>query len=307
MPATKVIKKIVINKPVSEVFPLISDFNHWTTWSPWIIMDPKAETKVSEDSKYYEWSGPRTGDGNMQITSEVENQSVDSDLTFLKPWKSKSTVRFETKEVDGGTEVTWIMNGKLPFFMFWMKSMMETFVGMDFDRGLRLLKDLAEDGETHSKLKFTGNKQLDGFKYIGIKTACSFDEMGKKMGQDIPKLFELVENGTVELAGNAFTQYHKWNMGKKQAEYTSGIPVKEIPANLPSGITAGEIPSTPVYSVEHLGPYHHLGNAWTTLYTMQRQKEINVNKKIHPIEFYTNNPSDTPENELVTSLQFPLK
>ena len=37
---------------------------------------------------------------------------------------------------------------------------MEIFVGMDYDRGLALLKDLVESGKTNSTLEFKGLKDF---------------------------------------------------------------------------------------------------------------------------------------------------
>lgn len=132
-----------------------------------MILEPEATVNVEEGGKYYEWNGARIGSGNMRVSSEKENEFVELDLTFLKPWKSTSKVGFYMKEQGEGTEVTWTMDGSLPFFMFFMKKMMETFVGMDYDRGLRLLKDVVEDGEVHSKLDIEGKGEYPGGKYIG--------------------------------------------------------------------------------------------------------------------------------------------
>jgi predicted transcriptional regulator YdeE len=95
-------------------------------------------------------------------------------------------------------------------------------------------------------------------------------------------------------------------MKNNRVEYVSGVPVKSVPSNLPAGFSAGKIPATSVYTLEHVGPYQHLGNAWSTLYKMQRSKEIPVNKKIHPFETYHNNPSDVSLKELITRVHFPL-
>ena len=45
---------------------------------------------------------------------------------------------------------------------------MEIFVGMDYDRGLALLKDLVETGKTNSNLEFKGIKTFHATKFIGI-------------------------------------------------------------------------------------------------------------------------------------------
>ena len=146
--------------------------------------------------------------------------------------------------------------------------MMQTYIGMDYDRGLRLLKNYIEDGEIHSKLNFIGKETLPEQQYVGITTACTMETMGKKMSEDMPRLMEFVQTSGVEPSGVPFTQYSKWDMVKNRVEYTSAVPVKSVPSNLPAGFSTGKIPATPVYTLEHVGPYPFLGNAWSTLYTL---------------------------------------
>lgn len=307
MPKIGVTRSILIDAPIEKVFKVLNDFSTWTAWSPWLIMDPEAKVTVADGNKSYTWEGPRSGSGEMRIEKEVENTSVSIDLQFLKPWKSKAKTFFYLKTIGNQTEVEWVMDSALPFFMFWMKQMMQTYIGMDYDRGLRLLKDYVEDGKVHSKLNFTGKETLSEQEYIGIYTSCSMDEMGKKMSEDLPRIMEFMNSSGIEIGGAPFTQYSKWDIKNGRVEYTSGIPVKSAPANLPEGFSAGKIPATPVYTLEHVGPYQHLGNAWTTLYSMQRSKEIPVNKAIHPFETYVNNPNEVDATELVTRVHFPLK
>ena len=306
MPKVKVKRSLQINAPISDVFNKLNDLRHWTAWSPWFIIDQDAKVNVTEEGKYYEWEGNRVGSGNMRVTSEEENKSIDLHLQFLNPWKSKADVRLETEEKEGGTQVTWHMNTGLPFFMFWMKKMMEGFIAMDYDRGLRLLKDYVEDGEVHSKLNFIGNETIEAKQFIGIKTSCGFDQMGKKMSEDMPKLFAFIKENRLEQSGPAFTQYHKWDFKSEQAIYVTGIPLAHLPEGDLGEFHSGTIPSTSVYTLEHVGRYAHLSNAWTALYTMQRGKEFKVNKKIHPFETYHNYPVEVSENELVTRIHFPL-
>lgn len=307
MPKTNVHMTVEISRPVEQVFAAVNNFNNWSAWSPWLIMEPGVTLKVSEDAKYYEWEGNRTGSGNMTITSENENRSISIDLLFLKPWKSKSTVRFEFEPKGESTIVHWHMQGSLPFFLFWMKKAMEVYLGMDFDRGLRLMKDFVEDGTVHSQLTFTGKQTFNGTKFIGIKTTCTKATMGNKMAEDVPKLMAFAKENEIQITGAPFTQYHVWNLVKDKIVYTAGIPVSHVPSDLPDGFYGGELPSIQAYILNHKGPYHHLGNAWGTLYSMQRNKEFAVNKKIHPFELYLNVPGEVQDNELVTSIYFPLK
>lgn len=271
-------------------------------------MEDGATVNVREDGKYYEWEGKQVGSGNMTVLREDGNSSIDIDLTFLKPWKSKAKVRF-TLEQKGDTVVAnWHMENKLPFFMFWMVKMMETFVGMDFDRGLRMLKEVCEEGEAASKLRFDGIVSTGAFSFIGIKTDCSMDDMGKKMAEDMPKLLAFTQENGLEITSKPFTQYHKWAMLKNRVIYTSGIPVdKKDGVTLPDGFYWGSIPATKSFVITHIGRYHHLGNAWSTLYMYQRNKVFKANKAIHPFEVYIDNPAETHDKELQTSIYMPVK
>ncbi len=307
MPLVKIKRSVEIDTPVEKVFSIIDDFNHWTIWSPWLILEPEASTKVSEGNKFYEWEGRRSGTGNMRIISQKENEYINIDLAFLKPWKTKSKVRFEFNSTGVKTNVTWFMEMKMPFFFFFIKRMMEAYIGMDYERGLRLLKDYAEDGIVHSSLNFKGEEHFSGCGYIGIRTQCTKETMGKKMGEDLPKIMEFIAKSGLKIQGDVFTQYEKWDLVRNKIRYVSGVAVDVLPDELPEGFIKGNIPATKVYAVEHMGPYHHLGNAWSALYSMQRSKDFKLNKKIHPFETYLNHPGEISQNELITKIHFPIK
>jgi predicted transcriptional regulator YdeE/uncharacterized protein YndB with AHSA1/START domain len=307
MPKMKIVKTKQINAPVSKVYDVLADMSSWSKWSPWLIMDPDATVDVAEDNKSYSWEGKRVGSGHMAISKEDTENTIDYDLTFLKPWKSKSKVQFVAAEKDGGTEVTWHMDGSLPWFMFWMKKMMTAFVGNDYERGLNLLKDYVEDGEVHSKLNWLGESQYPGCDFIGLKRECTIVEMGQVMKKDFTDLIAYSNNVEGADRTKGFSIYHKFDFVKGNASYTAGIPTTNIPSDLPSQFFIGNIPSTKIYTVEHIGPYDHLGNAWTTIYTMHRNKEIIGRKGIHPFETYGNSPMDTDPKDLITHINFAVK
>lgn len=307
MPKMSIKRSVQVNAPVDKVFNVLNDFNSWTAWSPWLIMDPNAKVTVRDDAKYYEWEGERVGSGNMAITREKENESIDYDLLFLKPWKSKAKVSFYTKANGDQTEVMWTMDSSLPFFMFWMKRMMEAFVGMDYERGLNLLKDYVEHGEIKSKLNFKGETNYAGSQYIGINRTCKKEELGAQMSADFGKLSEYMHDKKDNISGNTFSIYAKWDMVKNLITYTLGIPVKEVPSDLPEGMMSGSIPSTQVYELHHTGSYAHIANAWSTLNNMARGKAFKWNKKIWPWEEYLNDPASTSADELETTVYFPIK
>ncbi|MBX2816374.1 MAG: SRPBCC family protein [Saprospiraceae bacterium] len=305
MPKMHIDRKIEINAPAEKVRNVLADFHHWQAWSPWLITDPKARVKVRGDGKYYSWEGPRTGDGNMTITGESDER-IEYDLVFLKPWKSKAKVAFEISPKGEATIVSWLMDSSLPFFMFWMVKSMTAYVSSDYDRGLAMLKEYIEEGNIASKLHFLGESSFEGLQYLGYRTECSMDNMDKAMTADFERLQAYAEAHLDNVAAPPFSIYHTWDMVNRKSVYTAALPVHTIPSSL-GNMIHGSIPPTKVMTVQHVGSYKHLGNAWATLYMMQRGKEFKSVKQIHPFETYENMPGQVPEAELVTNVHFAIR
>lgn len=308
MPKTHVEKTEIINAPLDKVYDLIADFHHWPIWSPWLCSEPDTRVDVREDGKYYEWEGKIVGAGNMTVLKEDPLKSVDYGLTFLKPWKSKATIRFELKEVSNGVEAKWIMDSSLPFFMFWMKKMMIAYIGNDFKRGLFRLKEYAEHGKIRAAMDFKGEVSVPAITYIAKRTECSVADLGSAMKEDYERMMPyIMENHREKVAGPAFSVYHKWDMVNGKAIYSACVPVNEVPSDLPSDYVVKERPAMRVNVVEQTGPYEYIGDVWSAQYQHAQAKQFAMNKKVDPIEVYLNSPKDTPAEELKVSIQFPVK
>jgi predicted transcriptional regulator YdeE/uncharacterized protein YndB with AHSA1/START domain len=306
MPSFTVSKSITISASPAKIYSIISDYHHWPIWSPWLVTEPGVKVDVKTDGKEYSWQGKRTGSGEMKIIKETAPQRLDMKVHFLKPWKSTSPVWFELKQHGQATEVTWGMTGSLPFFMFFMTKMMTAYLGMDYERGLLMLKDYVETGAVPSKLDFKGINPFAGNTYIGIKTACTMDTLSNKMSDDFKKLTDWATKNPNQLAGPGFSIYHTWDVVKGKVVYTSAFPVKDMPSQLPAGFISGSIPAIKVNTITHTGAYKHLGNAWTTQYMMQRGKEYKFRKGIDPFEVYVSMPGQVPDEQLITEVHFPV-
>lgn len=306
MPKMHIDKSILINKSADEIYANISDFNNWESWSPWLILDNKTKVSVAEGGKFYEWESAITGSGNMRVLSEDQEKRIDIQLTFLKPWKSTANVAFTLNSKGESTEVHWIMNSKLPFFMFFFKKMMEVFVGMDFSRGLIMLKEQMEEGTVNTSLTVEGIRNIEGIKYIGIKASGKFSDVKELMGRDFGKLMKYAgENLTDKKGDYSFTILHQFSPVKDYMEYTAGVPVLDFDIELPEGFVKGEIPATKMHVIRQKGSYKFIGNVWSAQTSRFRSKVFKVNKKIAPMEVYLNNPQNTPETELETEIWYP--
>ncbi|MDC0325642.1 SRPBCC family protein [bacterium] len=307
MPKFSIQKAIQINVSVEEAFESVWDFRQWNSWSPWIIAEPDCELSYADDGKSYTWDGKIIGSGQMEVLEELPGNCIQYRLTFLKPWKSVSDVTFLFAQKDEGVEVTWTMNGSLPWFMFFMKSMMTAAIGMDYERGLNMLKDHLETGEVPSKLEFQGVVDFQGIKYLGVRSRCAIPEIGPKMQKDFGRMVSWLKEQEVESNGKPFAIYHDFQIAKGITEFTCCIPVNSISTKLPDEMLSSELPNCKAYQIKHTGPYRHLGNAWSAGIMHSRAKVFRQDRKAPTFEIYESDPHTTPENDLVTVLHFPLK
>ena len=187
MPKIAVNKSIVIAVTPEKAFETIRDFRQWNRWSPWVICEPDCQMTYADDGKSYAWDGKVIGSGSVEMADEQKPQAIDYRLTFLKPWKSKATFSFVFQPEGDGVRVIWTMDSSLPWFLFFMKGMMTAMIGMDYDRGLRMLKDYLETGNVHSKLEYPGQTNFEGFRYVGIRSQSSMAQIGDQMKADFEK------------------------------------------------------------------------------------------------------------------------
>ena len=151
-PKFRVERSIVIAAPAERAFAQVNDFHHWVAWSPWEKMDPTMkktfEGAPAGAGSIYAWVGnKKVGEGRMTIEKSEAPAIVGLKLEFLKPWQATNATTFSFVPADGGTKVTWAMEGEHKGFG--MKALatvmnMDKLVGRDFEKGLASLKSVAE-------------------------------------------------------------------------------------------------------------------------------------------------------------------
>lgn len=305
MPKLEVERSVLMEAPIEEIYGLVRDLKRWPEWSPWLAAERDAKLSFTDDGRSYAWDGEVVGSGQITVKTESANESLSLDLNIIKPWKSASVVHFSFERAYDHTRVTWRMDGSLPFFMFFLSSMMETMIGMDYERGLGMLKDLAETGSVPSSIELNPEASHPGCHYVGIERSCSMAEMPEFMVGDFAALKNYFCEKQIELAGPAFSIYSKWELSKGLVEYTACFPVSGTPTGLPEGFVLRELPPVNAYVVKHTGAYRHLGNAWSAGMHRGRQKVFKQSKKVYPFEVYVTEIDSVPEAEIVTEVYFP--
>jgi uncharacterized protein YndB with AHSA1/START domain len=145
----RVERSLAIAAPPDRLFPLISDLHGFNRWNPFERKDPGTGAyggATSGVGSSYAWDSGKMGKGAMTITDAIPPDKVVMRLDFERPFKAQNTAIFTIVARDGGSQVTWAMEGPAPLITKVMDVVigMDRMVGGDFADGLRNLKELAE-------------------------------------------------------------------------------------------------------------------------------------------------------------------
>ncbi|QDV67098.1 Polyketide cyclase / dehydrase and lipid transport [Rosistilla carotiformis] len=194
MPAYRVERSILIDADAETVFDTVADFSTWSTWSPWFVIAHEAVVTVTDDPKsvgsIYRWSGEFVGRGEIEHRQLDRPRKIVDTLRFEKPFKSTSQVEFSVQSEAGQTRLSWAMDGTLPWFLFWMRRNMETFIGMDYQRGLKMLREYIQTGRVLSKSTVEGIEKIPPRRVIGLRESCQLAEIGPVMEKTFARVGE---------------------------------------------------------------------------------------------------------------------
>ncbi|MCC9644015.1 SRPBCC family protein [Rhodopirellula sp. JC740] len=319
MPAFHIQRSQCIDADVQDVYDAVVDYSTWTRWSPWLQVDPEAEVNVSEPSNKigatYHWNGELVGEGSMTHSqleppkNAASKASMKADLAFIKPFKSESKVEFEIEPMmtDGrpGSKITWHMRGKLPWFLFWMKSMMEVFVGMDYERGLLMFKQFVETGEVLSKLEIQGVVNEPERMVIGQRGGCTMDDLGEHMTATLNRVKPHYDSSDARVHDWASLYHTTSDLRKRWFDYTAGY-LADAGTPVPNDCVADIAPAGKFLLVRHIGDYAHMGNAWSGGIQYIRYKKLKMAKAVG-YEIYRNDPETTETKDLITDVYIALK
>ncbi|MCZ8312466.1 MAG: SRPBCC family protein [Magnetospirillum sp.] len=145
----RVVRSLTIAAPPDRLFALINDMRGFNRWNPYERKDPGRGTYGSAQAGIgasYAWDSPKLGKGAMTIVDAAAPGRVVMRLDFETPFKARNSATFTIMPHDGGSEVSWAMEGPAPLVTKVMDTVigMDKIIGGDFEEGLRNLKEIAE-------------------------------------------------------------------------------------------------------------------------------------------------------------------
>jgi effector-binding domain-containing protein len=195
----------------------------------------------------------------------------------------------------------------MPFYMFWMIPMLKTLIGMDYQRGLTMLKALIETGTIPSKTITHGIQSVPAVRMAGVEGSCSVHEVGAYMEKAFLRADEQFSKFGLAKKGPMISVYTRFGMKNAVFDTICGFVVDDQ-VNVPSDseLKVWSHPAGTAFRVEHVGNYRHLGNGWSIANQLVRHQKLKQ-QRIGTYEIYRTTPAEVPEQECRTDIYLPLK
>lgn len=146
-------REMLINQPKAKVFAYIKSLRNQDNFSKWATMDPNMKKEYSGTDgtvgfvSAWESDNKNVGKGEQEITKITEDQRIDFNIHFIKPFEGRAKAYMITESKgENQTLVKWGISSsmKYPMNLMLLFMNMEKMIGNDLDTGLSNLKNKLE-------------------------------------------------------------------------------------------------------------------------------------------------------------------
>lgn len=302
--ATVLRSTTIKNVNTSSVFEQIAIMRNRANWSPWSAKDSLMKSEFSGPAygvgSKMTWSGDPdiTGNGSIEITKMVLNESLELNLTFedFPPTKIFWTFLSKGKDV----QVNWSSENELSYMYRFFGPMIEENVGKDFTEGLVLLKNYVENSKNPYQIELT---HVDEKNVYSSKVKTTADQIGNALGSSYQKvIMQMMKDNQVQIS-QPFALYHNWD--GTNVELEAAIHVANLGSST-EDVVSKTIPATYAVKGTHLGPYDATQKIYDALH--KYIKDAGLTQDGSPWEVYITDPSTEPDvSKWITEIYFPVK
>ncbi len=298
-----------VNADRQTVYDKLRDFKSWADWSPWLIHEPETELVFSDNyteiGGSYAWNGIHVGAGKLTHIKFDAPSRIEQRLEFTRPFKSICDVSFELADIDGQTELSWIMRGKMPFLFRFMTKKTTEMIGYDYDLGLAMLAGQIDSHSEHPVLSFDGVQARPERSVLCKSFSGGVEAMQATMRVELPALLAYIEKNNGTIADAPLTVYNKVDLRTMHFDCDIAIPVEDC---IESGdYQLKKLPHGQFYKVTLNGSYDFLEIAWNAAHAHIRMHKLKYAKRRPSLEVYTTDPASVDStNQLRTELYIPL-
>ncbi|MDQ3099761.1 MAG: SRPBCC family protein [Bacteroidota bacterium] len=308
-PKSSVVKRsVVIEAPPAAIYPMISSLRNMHEWSPWKNMDRDQENEWTGTDgavgSIQTWRGDTVGVGSQEIKAMEQDRKVTTELKFLEPWESSSTVDLELTPEGTGTRVDWIMTQEHDGMGRLMAVFMDIdkMVGPDFERGLASLKAMTEERELAAgealKAKTHRGYVIETVErptttYIGKRAKVKFADMEKFFGTNFPGAYAAAGASGIQPAGQPTSIFFEWDEKNMIADVMAAIPVQAAENVTVKGFETYTVPTSKMLHIPYYGAYDRSENAHYAMDEMIKANELTHYGNV--LEEYVTDPTTEPD------------
>lgn len=304
-------RSIEINVNQSTAANYLKNLTHFPVWSPWSDIDPNMKYSEAgtpgELGSSYTWSGnDSVGEGKMVITS-FNIDSINIDLTFIKPWKSENKIQFNLSSKGNATKVTWSFDGSFSYPTNIMKLFMDmdSQLGCDFEKGLKKLKVALENLPKKNQSSYEIKEiELSPRTYIGKRAVVRFAEISNFYTQNLGAIFQVIQDKKLTMSGAPSGLFFVYDEQKGETDMAAAIPVLENNSTI-EGYENWTI-SGKALKIAYYGDYNKMEAAHDAMKTYM--KSHNLKMQTPGIEEYVTDPTTEKDtSKWLTNIYYLVK
>lgn len=296
----------VIKASPDKIFPYISQFKLGALWSPFEQADPNMKkTYKGMDGQVgaiFEFEGNSdVGSGNLELLKVNPNESVEMKLNMVKPFAAENLIFYTLTPEGEGTRFTWRMSGDGGFLGKLMSVLIDCDAMMEeqFDKGIKNLTAVVEN----AKIDLDENAHVVTLPAIHYYFAEAKGPFEKSATDTWGKAFSVFES--LKKNSKVISAMSLYKMSPEQI-YRAGFSLEEKIRNVQDGFKYEKFPGGKYLKFVLKGSYVQLPEASARVMQIIKERNIPL-RDDYFIENYVNDPSKTPENELLTEILVPVK
>jgi hypothetical protein len=147
-------REVIVKKKKSDVFEYVRLIKNQDFYSKWVMSDPNMKKSYSGTDGtpgfVYAWDSDQkeTGKGEQEIKRILDDEQIDTEIRFEKPFKNVSQALMVVNDVGGNqTKVKWSFASRMKYPMNIMLLFVnfEKLLGTDMETSLSRLKGILEN------------------------------------------------------------------------------------------------------------------------------------------------------------------
>lgn len=306
-------RDIVIEAPPATVYTVVSNFSRFNEWSPWAELDPNTvytyEGPASGVGAKMAWTSESSdvGVGSQEIKAATPYERVDVEMWF--EGQGTSEAYYTLEPVEKGTRLVWGFDADFSdnFIGRYFGPMIEGMLGPQYEQGLTSLKTLVE---ALPDTDFAGleveiiEAEPVLMAYAEGATSQDSEDISAALGAAYGKVGGFLAANGIEMAGPPLTVNKVWEEGR--FEFDAGIPIAAAPEEISeeSEVKVGQTYAGKVAKVVHVGSYEGLEATYGKLEAWLAAN--GWESAGAPWDVWVSDPGNTPEEELITHIHWPI-